>query len=321
MRPPRLSGHRWSCLLGPGRDCFGGALLVSKKTINITLPTEHATERQNRWGTAQSRGCSVPAELEEGSWLVEGRLLLSDAWLDSSISPWDTTGSTDTSAPGLNQAKCTSDYVNCDLHNLSHFGQVIETEWNERFQETFATRIRKEAEVRGVTSCWEGRGSPISVWLQEDVVSLLPCTGSSWCWCAHHGNRLRGVLCCVGLSHFWENSYWKIERGKQISTFQKLVVLPKPKFHHSYPRTDSFEEAREKAVRNALTNTSLHIRLTETDKYLVPQLVAEWWERCVHQTPPREWLKTGDCHTSQDLKRRISLQLKRLWCILMVVWG
>lgn len=31
MRPPRLSGHRWSCLLGPGRDCFGGALLVSKK--------------------------------------------------------------------------------------------------------------------------------------------------------------------------------------------------------------------------------------------------------------------------------------------------
>lgn len=37
MRPPRLSGHRWSCLLGPGRDCFGGALLVSKKTkTNIT---------------------------------------------------------------------------------------------------------------------------------------------------------------------------------------------------------------------------------------------------------------------------------------------
>lgn len=210
MRPPRLSGHRWSCLLGPGRDCFGGALLVSKKNKN-KHNLLNMQQRQNRWGTAQSRGCSAPAELEEGSWLVEGRLLLSDAWLDSSISPWDTTGSIDTSAPGLNQAKCTSDYVNCDLRNFSHFGEVIETEWNERFQRGRSSRSDK---------LLRGRGSPISVWLQKDVVSLLPCTGSSWCWCAHHGNRLRGVLCCVGLSHFWENSYWKIERWKQISTFQ-----------------------------------------------------------------------------------------------------
>lgn len=102
----------------------------------------------------------------------------------------------------------------------SHFGEVIETEWNERFQRGRSWRSDK---------LLTGRGSPISVWLQEDVVSLLPCTGSSWCWCAHHGNRLRGVL-CVGLSHFWENSYWKIERGKQISTFHKLVVLPNPNF-------------------------------------------------------------------------------------------
>lgn len=102
--------------------------------------------------------------------------------------------------------------------------------------------------------------------------------------------------------------------------FPQTRSAPKPKFHHTYPRKDSFEEAREKAVRHALTDTSLHIRLTETHKYLEPQLAAEWWERCVHQTPPREWLKTGDCHTSQDLKRRISLQLKRLWCTLMALW-
>lgn len=114
-----------------------------------------------------------------------------------------------------------------------------------------------------------------------------------------------------------------LEDRKMKTNFNFPVTCsaPKPKFHHTYPRKDSFEEAREKAVRHALTDTSLHIRLTETDKYLEPQLVAEWWERCVHQTPPHEWLKTGDCHTSQDLKRRISLQLKRLWCVLMVLWG
>lgn len=48
-----------------------------------------------------SCGYSVPAELEEGSWLVEGRLALSDGWLGSSISPCETTGSTDASALGL----------------------------------------------------------------------------------------------------------------------------------------------------------------------------------------------------------------------------
>lgn len=46
---------------------------------------------------------SIPAELEEGSWLVEGRLALSDGWLGSSISPCETTGSMDTSALGLEQ--------------------------------------------------------------------------------------------------------------------------------------------------------------------------------------------------------------------------
>ena len=49
----------------------------------------------------RKRGSIVPAELEEGSWLVEGRLASSDGWLGSSTSPWDTTGSTDASALGL----------------------------------------------------------------------------------------------------------------------------------------------------------------------------------------------------------------------------
>lgn len=40
----------------------------------------------------------LPAELEEGSWLVEGT---SDGWLGSSISPCETTGSSDTSALDL----------------------------------------------------------------------------------------------------------------------------------------------------------------------------------------------------------------------------
>lgn len=44
---------------------------------------------------------SVPAELEEGSWLVEGTLTLSDGWLGSSISPCETTGSSDASALDL----------------------------------------------------------------------------------------------------------------------------------------------------------------------------------------------------------------------------
>lgn len=45
MRPPLLSDQRCSCLLGPGREGLGGALLVS-------------------------------AELEEGSWEVEGRAVV-----------------------------------------------------------------------------------------------------------------------------------------------------------------------------------------------------------------------------------------------------
>ena len=38
-------------------------------------------------------GLPAPAELEEGSWLVEGRLASSDGWKGSSDSPWDTDSS------------------------------------------------------------------------------------------------------------------------------------------------------------------------------------------------------------------------------------
>lgn len=89
---------------------------------------------------APAWGRMVPAELEEGSWLVEGRLLLSDCWLDSSMSPWDTTASADTSAPGLERTKCSSHYVYNDLHTvISQFfskpGNIVLwfTEWKERF--------------------------------------------------------------------------------------------------------------------------------------------------------------------------------------------
>lgn len=61
-----------------------GALLVSNncnKTLEIC--------RKNRYDRDESftaGGHTVPAELEEGSWLVEGRLALSEGWLDSSKS-------------------------------------------------------------------------------------------------------------------------------------------------------------------------------------------------------------------------------------------
>lgn len=58
--------------------------------------------------------------------------------------------------------------------------------------------------------------SPISVWLQEDVVSLLPCARCSrhnqaGRRRAHHGNRLGGVLGGVRLWHLWEDRYCRRE--------------------------------------------------------------------------------------------------------------
>lgn len=44
---------------------------------------------------------ALPAELEEGSWLVEGMLGWPDCWLGSSREPWETIASTDASAEGL----------------------------------------------------------------------------------------------------------------------------------------------------------------------------------------------------------------------------
>lgn len=54
--------------------------------------------------------------------------------------------------------------------------------------------------------------SPLTVRLQEDVVSLVPSSGRSWhsqagCGCAHHGNWLGGMFCGVRLSSLWENCH------------------------------------------------------------------------------------------------------------------
>lgn len=57
------------------------------------------------WGGRgkQAFSSTVPAELEEGSWLVEGRLAFSAGAAGSSTSTCDATGSTDTSALDLQQ--------------------------------------------------------------------------------------------------------------------------------------------------------------------------------------------------------------------------
>lgn len=48
MRPPRFSGQRCSCRLGPGLEGLDGAVLVSKKEeAPETIRTEHHGEELN----------------------------------------------------------------------------------------------------------------------------------------------------------------------------------------------------------------------------------------------------------------------------------
>lgn len=78
MRPPRCSGQRCSCRLEPGLE--GAALLVSETRRRRTQQM-HQTGSE-RWHTGSD---PLPAELEDGSWLVEGRQ--AGWWPGSSESP------------------------------------------------------------------------------------------------------------------------------------------------------------------------------------------------------------------------------------------
>lgn len=70
-------------------------------------------------------------------------------------------------------------------------------------------------------SRWQAAASPISIWLQEGIIPFLPraaCTWyqQAWCWCAHHGDRLGGVLCAIRLSRLWEDGYWRRTQKQDI---------------------------------------------------------------------------------------------------------
>lgn len=81
--------------------CLGGG--EPKKTY-ATIRAGDSKDRvddKNYLIGVRSSWKALPAELEEGSWLVEGMLGWPDCWLGSSREPWETIASTDASAEGL----------------------------------------------------------------------------------------------------------------------------------------------------------------------------------------------------------------------------